>query len=89
MNRNWDSPEYKRMRRVVRKRDKCCQFPGCTTKYYKLQVHHIIPWSQSILLRYQPENCILICRNHHDYIKGYENVYSKFFFDILKNKGVI
>ena len=78
--RNFNDPKYKEWRELIRKRDGGrCQWPGClSTK--KLQVHHILPWSQYPGLRFDINNGITLCKNHHNLIKNDEISYSHYFF---------
>lgn len=83
MKRNYDDPAYKQCRKDTLKRDnKRCQMPGCTSKK-NLQVHHIKPWSKASSLRYDPSNCITLCRSCHDSIKGKEAHYESLFLEII------
>lgn len=83
--RDWESPEYKRFRRLIRARDKHCKMPGCYSRY-KLHVHHIIPWAKAPLIRYYIGNGILLCKKHHDSIKGKEGFYAEMFIAIIQSK---
>jgi len=86
MKRNYDDPIYTQVRLNVLQRDKnTCQMPGCTKKT-KLEVHHITPWSKAAYLRYDENNCITLCKQHHKEVTGYENLYSDLFFDIVYGK---
>lgn len=83
--RNFEDPIYKNFRKEVRRRDKVCQFPNCGS-CAKLHVHHIIGWASSFSLRYQPRNGILLCKKHHDSIKGHEVNYIETFNRIVAKK---
>jgi predicted restriction endonuclease len=89
MFRNYNDPLYKKWRSDVRKRDNgMCQWPGCKA-YKKLQVHHIKRWSDSVDLRYNIENGITLCKDHHKLILGNEVSYEAVFLKIIadnKNK---
>jgi len=53
------------LERLVRKRDRHCQFPGCDRTRW-LQVHHIVHWTDggpTIL-----ENLCLLCSHHHRWL---------------------
>ena len=53
------------LERLVRKRDRHCQFPGCDRTRW-LQVHHIVHWTNggpTIL-----ENLCLLCSHHHRWL---------------------
>lgn len=81
--RNFNDPEYKKFRYRVKARDKyTCRWPNCGSKI-KLHVHHIIPWSDSVPLRFEITNGITLCKRHHDLVKGNEYNYIKVFRDIL------
>lgn len=84
--RNFDSPEYKSWRTQVYKRDKfTCQWPGCSCKN-KLNAHHIKNWANFPGLRYEVGNGITLCRDHHNAIKGMEEIYAASFLRIVASK---
>ena len=84
--RNFDSPEYKSWRIQVYKRDKfTCQWPGCSCKN-KLNAHHIKNWANFPGLRYEVSNGITLCRDHHNAIKGMEEIYAASFLRIVASK---
>jgi predicted restriction endonuclease len=86
MFRNYNDPLYKKWRSDVRKRDNgVCQWPGCKA-CKKLQVHHIKRWSDSIDLRYNIENGITLCKDHHKMIEKNESSYEAVFFKIIADK---
>lgn len=74
--RDYNSQEFKTFRQEVKYRDnyQCC-WPNCTAKR-KLQVHHILPWSQHLELRYMLSNGITLCKTHHKLVTGNEYIYS-------------
>lgn len=83
MKRNYDDPAYKDCRLKTLKRDKYrCKMPGCKSKS-KLQVHHIRTWSHASSLRYEVTNCITLCKNCHESIKGKESHYESLFTEIV------
>jgi glutamine cyclotransferase len=78
---------YKKWRLKVLKRDKNkCQFPYCRVRT-KIQVHHIYRWADAIELRYNVFNGICLCRKHHKYITGKENLYAGIFAEIALKNG--
>ena len=82
--RNYDDPKYKRWRKQIYIRDHYkCRWPGCKNTSKKINAHHIKRWSSFPLLRFVISNGITLCWNHHDFIKGKEDIYEKFFNDIL------
>lgn len=85
-DRNWNTPEYRKWRDEIRKRDnKTCQMPRCgSTKAIK--VHHIIRWVDAPSLRFEPRNGICLCRVCHDRITGHESSYVKLFRNIVDAK---
>lgn len=83
--RNWDDPRDKEFRRQVRRRDKCCQWPGCGKKT-GLQVHHILPRSTHPYLQYNIHSALTLCRQHHKKVTGQEESYAPMFMRILKMK---
>ena len=83
--RDFNDPAYRKMRAEVRKRDGYkCQFPGCNSRK-RLQVHHIIPWSQNVALRHESRNCCLLCVVHHKQVSqgGNELSYAAVFAAIV------
>lgn len=84
--RDYGDEAYKTFRSKVRRRDKYrCQMPGCSCKR-NLQVHHVRPWSTNIMLRYDPNNGITLCKNCHKKITGYEHIYAQMFEEIINDK---
>lgn len=84
--RNFDDPSYKKWRKEIYNRDNFkCQWPNCNSKK-KLNAHHIMPWAYNIGLRYDINNGITLCSNHHKLIKGQENLYASGFIKILADK---
>ena len=83
MKRNYDDPAYKQCRLETLKRDKYrCKMPGCkSTK--QLQVHHIKTWSNASALRFDPINCITLCKHCHNSIRGKESHYESLFMEIV------
>jgi predicted restriction endonuclease len=49
-------------RREVRRRDRCCRFPGCSNNTFTA-VHHIEEWKPSG--RTDLPNLVLLCKHHH------------------------
>ncbi|MCA1842934.1 MAG: HNH endonuclease, partial [Actinobacteria bacterium] len=50
------------LRRALRRRDRCCRFPGCGSRRF-LHAHHIVHWingGKTMLV-----NLILLCSRHH------------------------
>ena len=83
MRRNYEDPVYKEVRKRVLKRDKHkCQMPGCNCRK-RLHVHHIERWADAASLRYADYNCIVLCKEHHDSIKGQEHLYISLFRGIV------
>lgn len=87
-NRGRLSDEYWKWRQAVVKRDDHkCQWPSCRRR--RIQVHHIVPWAQSVALRYDVGNGISLCVPHHNGIKNKESAYAEMFRVIIaqqKNK---
>lgn len=75
--------EYRRLRKVVLKRDKYkCQMPDCGSKK-SLQVHHITRYADSHHGRLNADNTITLCRECHEKITGYESHYKALFYKIV------
>lgn len=84
--RNYNDPEYKRWRQLIKKRDNnTCQWPHCNSRK-KIHAHHIQKWADFPGLRYHPQNGICLCKIHHNMIKDNEENYANFFQTILLNK---
>lgn len=80
--RDYQDPQYKKFRKMVRLRDKCCRWPNCGKKV-RLQVHHILEWAKYPALRYVIANGITLCKKHHQAIRGKESSYANMFISIL------
>lgn len=85
--RDYNSPEYKKWRAEVRKRDKAtCQMPKCNSRK-AIKVHHIIRWADAPSLRFVTSNGICLCRKCHDRITGNEHYYIELFKSIIRKKN--
>lgn len=85
MFRNYDDPQYKEWRKQVYKRDNhTCRWPHCNKKT-KLNAHHIRTWAHYPGLRFDVNNGITLCKQHHKMITGMEEIYESTFFRILAN----
>lgn len=81
--RDWNSPEYKNLRKMARKRDKYkCRWPNC--KGRAENVHHVYPWKKYPSLRFILSNVICLCKMHHNSIKDKEHCYIEMFKTILE-----
>jgi Domain of unknown function (DUF222)/HNH endonuclease len=49
--------------RAVRKRDKCCRFPGCDLPYRFTEIHHYVHWVNGG--ETNVSNLFLLCWRHH------------------------
>lgn len=79
-----NNPAYKECRRLVMIRDKGkCRIPGCKYRGKKVQMHHISTFSSTINLRYEPRNCIILCKKHHEMVTGKEYYYSSLLNSIV------
>jgi hypothetical protein len=87
MKRNFKDPQYIKWRQGVYKRDKFqCQWPNCTIKNKQLNAHHIKNWANFPGLRFAIDNGITLCRLHHNYINGNEEVFAATFMRIIASK---
>lgn len=87
MLRNYDDPQYKKWRLSIYKRDKFkCQWPGCSASK-KLNAHHIKRWADCPGLRYDVNNGITLCKDHHKSINGIETYYESIFLKIVANNN--
>jgi len=50
---------------AVKKRDTCCQFPGCDKSRLMLEAHHVYPKGRWPELRLMLENGLTLCSTHH------------------------
>jgi hypothetical protein len=49
--------------KAVRKRDKCCRFPGCDLSYRFTEIHHYVHWVHGG--ETNVSNLFLLCWRHH------------------------
>lgn len=81
-----ENEDTKRFRKIVKLRDKnTCQL--CSYRGRKIEVHHVIKHSSSILLRTDPENGICLCKSCHKSISGREEFYAPLFNEIIQSKN--
>jgi 5-methylcytosine-specific restriction endonuclease McrA len=79
--------EDKKFRVNILKRDKyTCQMCKRKKSGRGLEVHHIIKWATGIFLRYDPLNCITLCKSCHFSIRNKESHYITFFQGIINGK---
>ena len=50
------------VRRALRRRDRCCRFPGCENSRF-VDAHHVRHWAQGGETKL--DNLMLLCRRHH------------------------
>lgn len=87
-SRDWNSPEYKKWRLAVYKRDKFkCRFPNCKSKSKRLNAHHIKRWADNPELRFAIFNGICLCHTHHKLVTGNEEQYEAMFQSIIDVKN--
>ena len=88
----YTSEAYKRFVREVKLRDENrCQFPGCRRYRYGIEVHHILPRSTNIALRYAVTNGICLCggrKGHHTLVTGNEQHYAPLFLSIVQSNSL-
>jgi predicted restriction endonuclease len=83
MKRDYRSPEYMIWRKKIYERDRYkCQWPGCLSSK-KINAHHIKTWANFPGLRFDTNNGITLCKNHHELIKGIESYYEAVFLKIV------
>ena len=86
MRRDFKDKQYKDWRMAVYTRDNfTCQWPNCHSQK-RLNAHHIKTWAKFPGLRFEINNGITLCKNHHDLIKGMEEDYSYSFLQLLVSK---
>lgn len=84
--RNFHDPLYKEWRKLVYARDNHqCQWPKCNKKK-GLNAHHIKTWASCPSLRFNINNGITLCKDHHKLIKGMEEIYEAVFLRIVLQK---
>jgi 5-methylcytosine-specific restriction endonuclease McrA len=81
-NRDYETDaQYREFRKKVRARDRFkCKM--CQSKE-KLQVHHIIRWTDSPWLRYDVTNGITLCKECHNSIKGSEHIWASYLSKLI------
>jgi len=78
-----ESSVYIDWRKKILKRDGfACQMPRCKVRK-RLQVHHIVPWSESANLRYETSNGVTLCYNCHKEVTKKEGSYVGLFSSIV------
>ncbi len=81
--RNYNNAIYTKFRQDVKDRDSgSCKWPGCRNAR-RLQVHHILKWSDYPNLRFVLSNGITLCDMHHKTIRHNEDYYIQFFQKLL------
>jgi len=84
--RNFQDPNYKKWRKEVYKRDHHkCQWPNCSISK-SLNAHHIRTWAHYPGLRFDVNNGITLCSQHHKMIKGLESIYESVFSKMILDK---
>ena len=85
--RDMNTPQYIAWRRKVFRRDKYkCQFPGCTNTG-PINSHHIFMYAKYPALRFNINNGICLCIQHHNLVTGNEEQYEAMFTNIIRNKS--
>lgn len=81
-NRDYHDPRDIAFRKAVRERDggKCII---CGSKK-RVQVHHIVRYVDSEVLRYSPSNGCCLCYQHHKKVTGFENHYIEFLKRLIR-----
>lgn len=63
-----EPPALIKVKRQVRQRDNyTCRFQGCGKQYKSIDVHHVAKISQRPDLKFDPNNMICLCRQHHNW----------------------
>lgn len=52
-------------------------------------MHHIKRWVSNVALRFDQNNCIILCYAHHKHITGHEEDYEGLFYRIIVNKAYL
>lgn len=73
-----DDPEYRKMKKRVRKRDnntcQCCGYHSDKKTHHNLEVHHIYGYKDHLDYRVEDTNCITLCTDCH---KKYHSLYGR------------
>lgn len=73
-----NDPEYRKMKKRVRKRDSstcaCCGYHNPKEAHHGLEVHHIYGYKDHLDYRTEDSNCITLCKDCH---KQYHSLYGK------------
>ena len=73
-----DDPEYRKMKKRVRKRDnntcQCCGYHSDKKTHHKLEVHHIFGYKDHLDYRVEDSNCVVLCQDCH---KKYHSLYGR------------
>src|SRR6185369_14290790 len=63
-----EPPALTRAKRIAKVRDDyTCQYPGCGRRSKHIDAHHKAKRSQRPDLKFDPDNLICLCREHHDW----------------------
>ncbi len=75
------------IKRALRARDGCCQYPGCSQTRF-IDGHHIVHWADGGETKL--ENLLLICRRHHTLVHeyGYQITKSDDGFEFSKGRAL-
>ena len=49
--------------KAIKRRDRCCRFPGCNVSDRFTEIHHRVHWAKGGPT--SRENCFLLCYKHH------------------------
>lgn len=78
--RFFSSPTWRRLQHECWKRDdfRCQRCHSPHRGKHKLHAHHIVPWSNSVLLRLALTNLITLCKSCHNWVHSRQNVNREF-----------
>lgn len=92
--RDFRSPEYKKWRLAVYRRDRfqCAMCPKMKRSsgrpaYDGLNAHHIKRWADYPTLRFEVSNGITLCRKHHKEVTGHEEQFERLFNSLVQSKS--
>jgi 5-methylcytosine-specific restriction endonuclease McrA len=78
------SDEYRKVKATVKRRDgnKCVL---CNYKGRRIEIHHLIRYSDSVLQREDPDNLCCLCISCHKSITGKEDRYATILREIIQH----
>ena len=82
---DYNSPQYRKWRLAVFKRDKFRCIICHSTKH--IQAHHLKLWAHYPELRFDPKNGVTVCKIHHTQITGNEEAYENMLRNLINKSN--